>query len=113
MTHLDLSSVNIVWLPILPLVAVALAAIVVLLAGLRVDEDDSEGLGLLTLASLGVALVLTFGIIGQNGIAFACAIAIDTYSAFFEIGILIAAMFTVMMSLDYAAENRKIGRAHV
>ena len=106
MTHLDLSAVNIVWLPVLPLCAVALAAIVVLLAGLRVSEDDSEGLGLLTLASLGVALVLTFGIIGQNGIAFAGAIAVDTYSAFFEIAILIAAMFTVMMSLDYAAENR-------
>jgi len=57
MTHLDLSAVNIVWLPVLPLVAVALAAIVVLLAGLRVAEDASEGLGLLALASLGVALV--------------------------------------------------------
>ncbi len=105
MTPLNLVAVNIVWLPVLPMVAVAIAAIVVLLAGIRVADDDSEGLGLLTLASLAVALVLTFGIIGQNGIAFAGAISIDSYSAFFEIAILIAAMFTVMMSLDYAAEH--------
>jgi NADH-quinone oxidoreductase subunit N len=105
MTPFNLAAVNIVWLPILPMVAVALAAMVVLLAGVRVADDDSEGLGLLTLASLGVALVLTFGIIGQNGVAFAGAISVDSYSAYFEIAILIAAMFTVMMSLDYAAEN--------
>src|SRR5712692_5892980 len=102
MTPFNMAAVNVVWLPILPLVAVALAAIVVLLAGVRVADDDSEGLGLLTLASLGVALVLTFGIIGQSGVTFAGAIAIDRFSAFFEIAILIAAMFTVMMSLDYA-----------
>ena len=61
---------------------------------------------MLTLASLGVAFVFTLGIVGQNGIAFAGAISIDSFSAFFELAILIAAMFTVMMSLDYAAENR-------
>jgi NADH-quinone oxidoreductase subunit N len=105
MTPLNLVAVNIVWLPVLPMVAVAIAAIVVLLAGIRVSDDESEGLGLLTLAFLAVALVLTFGIIGQNGIAFAGAISIDSFSAFFEIAILIAAMFTVMMSLDYAAEH--------
>src|SRR5208283_5029351 len=38
--------------------------------------------------------------------AFAGAISIDSFSAFFELVILIAAMFTVMMSLDYSAENR-------
>src|SRR5271163_3448796 len=105
MNPFNLAAINFVWLPILPMVIVAVAAIVVLLAGVRLADDDSEGLGLLALASLGVALVLTFGIIGQNGLAFAGAIAIDSYSAYFEIAILIAAMFTVMMSLDYAAEN--------
>ncbi len=77
----------------------------VLLAGVRVDDSESEGLGLVTLASLGVAFVFTLGIVGQYGVAFAGAISIDSFSAFFELAILIAAMFTVMMSLDYAAEN--------
>jgi NADH-quinone oxidoreductase subunit N len=106
MTPFNLAAINFVWLPILPLVAVTIAAIVVLMAGVRVDDDESEGLGLLSLASLGVALVLTLGIIGQSGVAFAGAIAIDSYSAYFEIAILIAAMFTVLMSLDFIAENR-------
>ena len=77
--------------------------------GVRVDDSESEGLGLVTLASLGVAFVFTLGIVGQNGIAFAGAISIDSFSAFFELVILIAAMFTVMMSLDYAAENHIAG----
>ena len=87
------------------MVIVGVAAIVVLLAGVRVDDSESEGLGLVTLASLGVAFVFTLGILGQNGVAFAGAISIDSFSAFFELVILIAAMFTVMMSLDYAADN--------
>jgi NADH-quinone oxidoreductase subunit N len=106
MTQFNLAAINFVWLPILPMVIVAVAAIVVLLAGVRIEDSESEGLGLLTLASLGVAFVFTLGIVGQYGIAFAGAISIDSFSAFFQLVILIAAMFTVMMSLDYAAENR-------
>ena len=106
MSPFNLAAINFVWLPILPMVIIAVAAMVVLLVGVRVDDSESEGLGLVTLASLGVAFVFTLGIVGQNGIAFAGAISIDSFSAFFELVILIAAMFTVMMSLDYAAENR-------
>jgi NADH-quinone oxidoreductase subunit N len=106
MTQFNLAAINFVWLPILPMVIVAVAAIVVLLAGVRIKDSEREGLGLLTLASLGVAFVFTLGIVGQYGIAFAGAISIDSFSAFFQLVILIAAMFTVMMSLDYAAENQ-------
>src|SRR5208282_3453072 len=109
MSPLNLAAINFVWLPILPMVVVAVAAIVVLLAGVHVDDSESEGLGLVTLASLAVAFVFTLGILGQSGIAFAGAISIDSFSAFFELVILIAAMFTVMMSLDYAAENHLPG----
>jgi NADH-quinone oxidoreductase subunit N len=105
MSPFNLAAINFVWLPILPMVVIAVAAMVVLLAGVRVDDSESEGLGLVTLASLGVAFVFTLGIVGQYGVAFAGAISIDSFSAFFELAILIAAMFTVMMSLDYAAEN--------
>src|SRR5258707_5194822 len=105
MSPFNLAAINFVWLPILPMVIVAVAAMVVLLAGVRVDDSESEGLGLVTLASLGVAFVFTLGILGQNGVAFAGAISIDSFSGFFELVILIAAMFTVMMSLDYASDN--------
>ena len=97
MTQFNLAAINFVWLPILPMVIVAVAAIVVLLLGVRVDDSESEGLGLVTLASLGVAFVFTLGIFGQYGVAFAGAISIDSFAGFFELAILIAAMFTVMM----------------
>src|ERR1700723_393204 len=109
MSPFNLAAINFVWLPVLPMVIVAVAAMVVLLAGVRVDDSESEGLGLLTLASLGVAFVFALGIVGQYGIAFAGAISIDSFAAFFELVILIAAMFTVMMSLDYAADNNIAG----
>ena len=110
MSPFNLAAINFVWLPILPMVIVAIAAIVVLLAGVRIDDSESEGLGLVTLASLGVAFVFALGIIGQYGVAFAGAISIDSFSAFFQLVILIAAMFTVMMSLDYAAGESYSGR---
>ena len=86
MSPFNLAAINFVWLPILPMVIVAIAAIVVLLVGVRIDDSESEGLGLVTLASLGVAFVLTLGIVGQNGVAFAGAISIDNFSAFFRTG---------------------------
>jgi NADH-quinone oxidoreductase subunit N len=109
MSPFNLAAINFVWLPILPMVVVAVGAIVVLLAGVHVDDSESEGLGLVALASLGVAFVFALGILGQNGVAFAGAISIDSFAGFFELVILIAAMFTVMMSLDYAADNNIAG----
>ncbi len=106
MTPFNVTAINIVWLPILPMIVIAIAAMIVLLAGVRMDEEDSEGLGWLTLAALFVAFILTLGIVGQSGLAFAGAISIDSFAAYFELAILIAAMFTILMSLDYAGEHR-------
>jgi NADH-quinone oxidoreductase subunit N len=109
MSPFNLTAINFVWLPVLPMIIVVIAAIIVLLIGVHVDDSESEGLGLVTLAALGIAFVFTLGIIGQNGVAFSGAISVDSFSGFFELAILIAAMFTVMMSLDYAPENRISG----
>ncbi|MGO9450045.1 MAG: NADH-quinone oxidoreductase subunit N [Candidatus Binataceae bacterium] len=109
MSPFNLAAINFAWLPILPLIAVAIGAIVVLLAGVRVDDDESEGLGWLSLATVAVAFVLALGIVGQTGVAFAGAISVDGFSAFFELAILIAAAFTILMSLDYAGENHLAG----
>ena len=105
MTPLNLAAINFAWLPILPLMIVAIAAMVVLLAGVRVDEEESEGLGWLTLASLGIAFIFALGLVGRSGVAFAGAISIDGFSAYFQLVILITAAFVVLMSLDYAGEN--------
>ncbi|HYB90990.1 MAG TPA: hypothetical protein VEC38_08090, partial [Candidatus Binataceae bacterium] len=81
MNPFNLAAINFAWLPILPLITVAAGAMAVLLVGVRVGDDESEGLGWLTLATLGIAFIFTLGIIGQSGLAFAGSIAIDGFSA--------------------------------
>src|SRR5215471_17620709 len=93
----------------MPLITIAVGAIVVLLAGVRLEDEDSEGLGWLSLATIAIAFVLTLGIIGQSGVAFAGSLAVDGFSAFFVLVILLAAAFTILMSLDYAGDNGLAG----
>jgi NADH-quinone oxidoreductase subunit N len=109
MNPYNLAAINFAWLPILPLIAVTIGAVVILLVGVRMADDESEGLGWLALATLGVAFVLALGLIGQTGVAFAGALAVDGFSAFFVLTILITAGFTILMSLDYASDNNLAG----
>src|SRR5262249_61919628 len=90
-------------------VAGSIGAMVILLVGVRMADDESEGLGWLGLATLGVAFVLALGLIGQTGFAFGGALAVDGFAAFFQLTILIAAAFTILMSLDYASDNHLAG----
>jgi len=109
MSPFHLSAIDFAWLPILPLIAIAITAMGVLLAGVRVDDEESEGLGWLSLAGLGVAFIFALGIVGQSALTFGGSIAVDGYSAFFELIILLTAAFTILMSLDYAGDNRIAG----
>ncbi len=84
MNQFNLAAIHFAWLPILPMITVAIAAMGVLLAGVRVDDEESEGLGWLTLAALGIAFIFALGLVGQSGMAFSGAIAIDGFSAFFR-----------------------------
>jgi len=99
MTQFSLATINFVWLPILPMVVIAIGAMAVLLAGVRVDDRESEGLGWLTLATLAIAFILVF----------AGAISVDGYSTFFQLLIILGAAFVVLMSLDYADYHRLPG----
>ncbi|MGH7905920.1 MAG: NADH-quinone oxidoreductase subunit N, partial [Candidatus Binataceae bacterium] len=92
------------WLPIIPLIVVAIGAIVVLMAGVHVRDDESEGLGWLAIVFLAIAFLFALGLIGKHGIAFDGALAIDGFAAFFELVILISAAVTILMSLEYAVE---------
>jgi len=100
----DLAQLNISWPPILPLIVVAIAAVAVLLVGVHVEDEDSEALGWLSLAGLGVAFILSLALLGQQEQTFAGAIALDNYTAYFYLVILLAAGVTVLMSLDYVPE---------
>ncbi len=109
MTPLSLTAIDFQWLPILPLITLAIAAIVVLLVGVRVEDDESDGLGWLAIASLAIAFVLTLAMSGQNTTAFAGALAIDDFAVFFELAILFVAAVVILMSLSYADDVRLPG----
>ena len=97
MTPFNPAAIHFAWLPVLPLIAVAVGAIGVLLAGVHLEDDDSEGLGFLTLVTLLAAFILTIFTIGQNTLAFGGSLATDDYSAFFELTILVVSALTVAM----------------
>ncbi len=109
MTQFNLSAISFAWLPILPLITVAGAAAVILLAGVRVDDEDSDGLGWLALAALALAAGFALATVGRNTTAFSGAIAIDDFAAYFEIAIVLATALTILMSLHYADETRLPG----
>jgi NADH-quinone oxidoreductase subunit N len=104
MSGFNLSAINFAWIPILPLIAIATGAMVVLLVGVRIDDEDSAGLGFIALVTLLAAFVLTLFTLRQNTLAFGGSLATDDYSAFFELIIVSATALTVGMSLDYAAD---------
>ena len=109
MTTFNLASVGFAWLPILPLVAIAIGAMIVLLAGVRIKDEDSAGIGFLALATLLAALIPVVLSFGENHFSFGGALVTDDYAALFETIILIAAALTVAMSLQYAADAELAG----
>ncbi|HSR57146.1 MAG TPA: NADH-quinone oxidoreductase subunit N [Candidatus Binataceae bacterium] len=109
MNQFNLSAIQFAWLPIAPLIVVAVAAIVVLLVGVRVDDEESDGLGWLSIAALAIAFVLTLAMTGQNALTFSGALVVDDFTVFFELAILFAAGVVVLMSLSYADETRLPG----
>lgn len=104
MNQFTLAAINFAWLPILPLIALALGAMTIMLVGVHVDDEDSAGLGVLALLTLLAAFILTALNFGQNSLTFGGALALDDYSAFFELLIIVATAITVAMSLDYVPD---------
>src|SRR5438132_7299321 len=109
MTAFNLSTIDFAWLPILPLIALAVGAMTVMLVGVGIDDEDSAGLGFVALVALLAAFILAMFELGQNAIAFRGSLVADDYAVFFEALIIIATAVTVAMSLEYAADARLAG----
>jgi NADH-quinone oxidoreductase subunit N len=101
----SLAAINFDWRPILPLLIIALGAMVVLLVGVRVDDRESEGLGWLSLLAIAIAFATSFMLPVNQQLTFAGALVADGYTAFFYLIILFAAGVIILMSLDYVAEE--------
>jgi NADH-quinone oxidoreductase subunit N len=104
-TDFNLARISFAWLPILPLLIVTVAAMVVLLVGVRVNDRESEGLGWISLLAIAAAFMTSFALMGSQQITFSGALVADSYTGFFYQVILIAAAVIVLMSLDYVAEE--------
>jgi NADH-quinone oxidoreductase subunit N len=109
MSAFNLSAIGFSWLPILPLTAVSVGAMVVMLVGVQVEDEDSASLGFLALVALLAAFVVTMFELGQNTLAFHGSLAVDDYAVFFEAVIIITTALTVAMSLEYAADAALAG----
>ncbi len=72
-------------------------------------DDESDGLGWLSIAALAIAFVLTLAMSGKARTAFAARSLIDNFAVFFQLAILIGAAITVLMSLNYVDELRLPG----
>jgi NADH-quinone oxidoreductase subunit N len=110
MTQFNWSVINFAWVPILPLIVVAVGAMGVLLAGVQIDDEDSGGLGILSIALFVFAAILAlllFG--GRPSVAFSGALAVDSYTAYFELLVLFAAAMTALMSVEYASDQGLAG----
>ncbi|HVN91751.1 MAG TPA: NADH-quinone oxidoreductase subunit N [Candidatus Binataceae bacterium] len=109
MTPFNLAAVGFDWLPVTPLIIIALGAMVVLLAGVRIKDEDSAGMGFLTLVTLLAALIGVLFTFGENRSSFGGALMIDDYAGFFEVAIIVATALTVAMSIQYAADAELAG----
>jgi NADH-quinone oxidoreductase subunit N len=104
MNGFNLAAINFSWLPIEPLAALAIGAMVVMLVGARLDDEESPGLGFIALLTLLAALILVIFTLGENTLNFSGSLATDDFAAFFEMLIAIATAVTVAMSLEYVAD---------
>jgi NADH-quinone oxidoreductase subunit N len=106
MTHFYWSVINFSWMPLAPLIVVAVGAMGVLLLGVEIgDEDDTGGLGFLTIVLfIGAAIAALYlsGPITQ--VFFAGALATGNYTAYFEVLIMLVSMMIALMSIEYGTE---------
>lgn len=94
---------DISWAALLPLLLTSSLGIVVLLAGLFVEDDET--LGWLTLAGLAGSTVLTVILVGQKVSSFKGTFALDGYALFFDLLFLVAGMLVVLMSMNFLEET--------
>ncbi len=92
-------------LAILPVIVISLAAMVVLIAGLFVRQEQSAVLGAIALVGVGVAIVVTVGLWGQNRPAFGGAVVADSFFVFFGAVSLVIVALTIILSAEFVTRE--------
>jgi NADH-quinone oxidoreductase subunit N len=87
--------------PILPLVIVAVSALIMLILDIVVPRERTEVLAFLTLAALGLSTAAAVYLWGATGAAYGGMLATDNLTLFFSLVLLAGAALTVLLSWDY------------
>lgn len=90
---------------ILPLVIVSVTAMVVLIVGLFVRHEQSPVLAAISLIGIGVAIVATIALWGQNRVAFSGAVVADSYFVFFGAVCLGIVALTIILSSEFVTRE--------
>ncbi|MCB9450717.1 MAG: NADH-quinone oxidoreductase subunit N [Anaerolineaceae bacterium] len=85
----------------LPAISLALGACLLLLLDLFVPKERKEITAWLALAGIAVSFVLNLAVFNETGTAFMGMFAVDQFTGFLNIVILITAFLGVLLSLDY------------
>lgn len=87
--------------PLLPVLAVAGTAVLVLALDLLPPHDTKQHLGGVALAGIVVALLAALWRWGRDGRAFGDMVVVDDYALFFTIAICYATALVLLLSMDY------------
>ena len=93
--------IDISWTILLPLLLVTGTGFAVLLADLAVSGPDRDGLGWIGIVGLAVTVIASAALWNTQETAFAGTIVLDRYALFFNILFCIAAILTLLVSMDY------------
>ncbi|HVC34321.1 MAG TPA: NADH-quinone oxidoreductase subunit N [Chloroflexota bacterium] len=90
---------------ILPLLIVSVSAMVVLIVGLFVRQEQSPVLAAISLVGVGAAIVATVALWGQNRVAYSGAVVADDFFVFFGVVCLGIVALTIVLSSEFAARE--------
>jgi NADH-quinone oxidoreductase subunit N len=90
------------WIALLPLLLTSGLGLLLLGAGLFIDDDEVLGWG--ALVGLGITWITTALLIGQQASAFNGTLVLDGYALFFDLLLLGVAVLVVLMSMGYVEE---------
>ncbi len=93
------------FLPLAPLLVVAGTAFLLIFLDLLPPRASKGHLGVVGLAGIVAALLMTFLLWGQAGRAFSGMVVLDNFALFFDVVICYAAALVLLLSMDYLRRN--------
>lgn len=97
------------WLPLLPCLMVAAAAVIVLVADLFTEGPDREGLGWIGMLGLGMAALSSALLWSADAAGFGGSFVLDRFAVFFNVVICLTGILTLLISMDYLPSIRVEG----